>query len=129
MKARSKPGTKAAKLKPKPKPKPKVDASSDDGAAAAAFAAVADALDGPGVERVMKFGRLNLRVGGKVFAMTVKGQLVVKLPAPRIAALVDAGTGDYFVMGSRVMKEWATVAPGRSDWKKLAREACDFVRG
>ncbi len=36
------------------------------------------------------FGSTALKVGGKVFAMLVKGKLVVKVPAGRVAALVAA---------------------------------------
>jgi hypothetical protein len=94
----------------------------------AAFAKVADALAGKSVDQVRsRFGTPNLRVGGKVFAMAFKQHLVVKLPAARVAALIEAGTGEPFVMGKRVMKEWVQLAPGRGDWTKLAREARDFV--
>ena len=107
-------------MKTKPAKKP-------PGPAEVAFAAVAAALDDPRVERVAKMGRMNLRVGGKVFAMTIKGRLVVKLPAARCQALVDAGRGDYLVMGKRVMKEWVTFAPDAPGatklWLALAREA------
>jgi hypothetical protein len=94
------------------------------GPAEVAFAALADALDDPRVERVAKMGRINLRVGGKVFAMTIRGRLVVKLAAARCQALVDAGTADFLVMGKRVMKEWVTFAPAPGGlWLKVAREA------
>lgn len=101
------------------------------GPAEVAFAALAEALDDPRVERVAKLGRMNLRVGGKVFAMTVKGRLVVKLPAARCQALVERGRAAFLVMGARVMKEWVTFAPDAPGaaklWLAVAREALAHV--
>ncbi len=37
------------------------------------------------------FGRSALRYQGKIFAMLVRGRLVVKVPARRVDALVEAG--------------------------------------
>jgi TfoX/Sxy family transcriptional regulator of competence genes len=37
------------------------------------------------------FGSSALCVGGKIFAMLVKARLVVKLPRPRVDALVASG--------------------------------------
>ncbi len=75
------------------------------------------------------FGSTGLKVGGKVFAMLVKGSLVVKVPADRVAALVAAGRGEHFDPGhGRLMKEWVAVgAAGRRGWIDLAREARAFV--
>jgi hypothetical protein len=42
------------------------------------------------------FGRSALRFQGKIFAMLVRGRLVVKLPAGRVDALVVAGDGVRF---------------------------------
>ena len=39
------------------------------------------------------FGRSALRFQGKIFAMLVRGRLVVKLPARRVDALIGAGDG------------------------------------
>lgn len=51
------------------------------------------------------FGSSGLKVGGKVFAMVVKGKLVVKLPKERVDGLVASGTGEYFDPGhGRLMK-------------------------
>ncbi len=42
------------------------------------------------------FGRSALRWEKKIFAMLVRGRLVVKLPAPRVDALVSDGDGVRF---------------------------------
>jgi len=75
-------------------------------------------------------GNLVLKVGGKIFAMTIKGDLVVKLPKARVAALVDDRAGKPFDprKDGRVMKEWIVVGPKAADWVELAREALAFVR-
>jgi hypothetical protein len=76
------------------------------------------------------FGRSALRVNNKIFAMLVRGRLVVKLPAARVAALVQAGAGDHFDANKGTpMKEWLSLDPDSpGDWLPLAREARDFVR-
>src|SRR5436189_6299616 len=42
------------------------------------------------------FGRGTLRYRRKIFAMFVRGELVVKLPAPRVDELVAGGHGERF---------------------------------
>jgi len=79
-----------------------------------------------------KFGTsAELRIKNKIFAMLVKGQLVVKLPRQRVDALVAAGDGTRFELGrGRLMKEWLTIAPtSNAEWLPLAREAMQFVAG
>jgi hypothetical protein len=77
------------------------------------------------------FGRSALRVHRKIFAMLVRGQLVVKLPRERVDALVDAEEGDNFDANKGTpMKEWFALSPESAlDWSPLAREALAFVRG
>jgi TfoX N-terminal domain len=72
----------------------------------------------------------GLRIKGKIFAMLVKDELVVKLPKARVDELVEAGAGTNFDPGhGRLMKEWASVpAESSEDWERLADEALDFVR-
>ena len=76
------------------------------------------------------FGRGALRYRRKIFAMFVRGQLVVKLPAPRVDELVGGGHGDRFDANKGTpMKEWFSLDP-ESDlaWPPLAREALAFAR-
>lgn len=95
------------------------------------FAAIAEVeLRTPGVTGGTGFGRSEgLRVAGKIFAMLVKGELVVKLPKDRVAELSASGTGHPFDSGNgRLMKEWISVPTqaGRR-WPALAEEAREFV--
>jgi hypothetical protein len=76
------------------------------------------------------FGRSALRFQGRIFAMLVRGRLVVKLPAGRVDALIEAGDGIRFDANKGTpMKEWLSVDPDTGqDWLVLAREALDFAR-
>lgn len=76
------------------------------------------------------FGRSALRVRGKIFAMHVRGGLVVKLPRTRVDELIAAGAGVHFDANKGTpMKEWLRVDPAAPlDWRDLAREALAFVR-
>jgi hypothetical protein len=75
------------------------------------------------------FGSHALRVRGKIFAMVVRGHLVVKLPKIRVDALVESGDGVRFDANKgKPMKEWLSVdAASNIDWETLAREALAFV--
>jgi hypothetical protein len=50
----------------------------------------------PGQDGRRGFGRSALKVDGSIFAMLVRGHLVVKLPRRRVDALVEARTGVAF---------------------------------
>ncbi len=78
-----------------------------------------------------EFGSNALKVNNKIFAMLVRGALVVKLPAPRVAALIAAGDGGPFDAGKgKPMKEWLTVEPtSKLEWLPLTTEAMAFVGG
>ncbi|HET9848838.1 MAG TPA: hypothetical protein VFR68_09830 [Candidatus Dormibacteraeota bacterium] len=72
----------------------------------------------------------QLKVNNRIFAMLVRGSLVVKLPRARVDELVQTGQGMRFDprRNGRLMKEWLVVAPtSRADWQLLADEALRFV--
>jgi hypothetical protein len=70
-----------------------------------------------------------LSVNGKIFAMLVKGKLVVKLPKQRVDELVAARVGTYFDPGhGRRMKQWISIPAGKVDWVERASEAYRFVK-
>ncbi|MGP8000232.1 MAG: hypothetical protein ACLPKI_23380 [Streptosporangiaceae bacterium] len=76
------------------------------------------------------FGRSALRWEKKIFAMLVRGRLVVKLPAARVDALVADGDGVRFDANKGTpMKEWFSLDPESGlPWLPLAREALEFAR-
>ncbi len=76
------------------------------------------------------FGRGALRYEGKIFAMLVRGRLVLKLPAGRVTALIRSGNGAAFDANKGTpMREWLSLDPGSElDWLTLATEALDFAR-
>jgi hypothetical protein len=88
---------------------------------------VTEPADAPGREG--KFGSAALKVHGRIFAMLVRGALVVKLPAARVTELVETGEGEHFYAGkSKPMREWLALSPGSAlDWHALTREALDFI--
>jgi hypothetical protein len=77
------------------------------------------------------FGRSALRYRRKIFAMLVRGRLVVKLPRQRVDELVAAGHGERFDANKGTpMREWLSLDPDSElAWSPLAREALDFARG
>jgi hypothetical protein len=102
------------------------------------YAAIVDALldasdarQGAEIDPTKKgFGSAGqLRIGGKIFAMLVRGRLVVKLPRTRIDGLIAAGEGERFDPGrGRLMQEWFSLGPSAdSSWLLLANEALAFV--
>jgi hypothetical protein len=73
------------------------------------------------------FGSSALKYRGKIFAMLVRGHLVVKLSKARVAELVVAGAGRHFDANKGTpMKEWfALDEPADLSWSALAREALE----
>jgi TfoX/Sxy family transcriptional regulator of competence genes len=53
-------------------------------------------LSDEAISRKKMFGSTGLSSGGKVFAMLVKGKLVVKLPRERVRTIVSSGKGEPF---------------------------------
>jgi TfoX/Sxy family transcriptional regulator of competence genes len=87
-------------------------------------------LSNPDVTQSEKRGfGSGLRVNGKVFAMLVKGKLVVKLPQQRVISLITSGEGEpYYYGNGRVTKEWVTVESASEErWLPLAQEALEFA--
>jgi hypothetical protein len=76
------------------------------------------------------FGRGALRYRGKIFAMLVRGRLVLKLPDGRVSELCAAGEGVHFDANKGTpMREWLSLDPGSGrPWLPLAREALDFAQ-
>jgi len=95
----------------------------------AALLAESRDVEAPGAAGAKGFGSSALKAKGKIFAMVSQGRLVVKLPAERVATLVEAGEGVNFDAGKgRPMKEWLALSPGSAlDWLTLSREAMEFV--
>ncbi|HEU5134146.1 MAG TPA: TfoX/Sxy family protein [Steroidobacteraceae bacterium] len=98
----------------------------------AAFAPIAAAFrGGRDISEARMFGSSGLKTDGRVFVMVVKGNLVVKLPAPRIQELIGSRVAQPFDPGhGKVMKEWASIPVTHSTkWLALAQEAHRFVSG
>jgi len=102
-----------------------------DSSPQARYRQVSDALVGlPGVTVASKkgFGEGGLMVAGKLFATLRGEEMLLKLPAARVAALIADGSGSAFDAGKgKAMKEWVTVQATGADWLALAREAMAFV--
>lgn len=86
-----------------------------------------DGVTPPGPGR--GFGRSALRVHGRIFAMLVRGSLVLKLPEDRVSDLVRRGAGEPFDANKGApMREWLRVDPASGlDWAALAQEALAHV--
>jgi hypothetical protein len=76
------------------------------------------------------FGRSALRFQNKIFAMLVRGRLVLKLPVARVDALVASGDGIRFDANKGTpMKEWLSLDPESGlPWLPLAREALEHAQ-
>jgi hypothetical protein len=73
-----------------------------------------------------------LRIDGDFFASATGdgGALLVKLPAERVRAAVEAGEGENFAPAGRVFREWLAIPLEREeDWEDYLEEARRFVGG
>jgi hypothetical protein len=72
----------------------------------------------------------QLKVKGRIFAMLVRGELVLKLPRGRVDDLVEQDEGRRFDAGKgKPMREWFVLSPTSTKrWPPLAQEALDFVK-
>jgi TfoX/Sxy family transcriptional regulator of competence genes len=89
-----------------------------------------DLLYDPAVGRSTMMGRPCVRRAGRFFAsFDPKADcLVVKLPAVRVDALIDGGTGEPFAPNGKVFREWMSVpTPDPSGWARLLAEALEFA--
>ena len=96
------------------------------------FEPIVDAFRGrTGVTTGRMFGSTVLKANGKVFAMLVKGKLVVKLNRERVDAMVAAGAGEYFDPGhGRPSKEWVAIGQeSQPEWQRIAGEALTVASG
>jgi hypothetical protein len=102
--------------------------------AQARYASLATSFAGhPRVTRVTEGGGFGsagqLKIDGRIFAMLVRGRLVVKLPRGRVDELVAAGHGERFDAGKgKPMREWFVLSPtSKKQWPALATEGLAFV--
>jgi hypothetical protein len=75
------------------------------------------------------FGSNAIKINKSIFAMLVNNQLVVKLPAARVAELISTGDGAPFDAGKgKPMKEWVELTVVDDDaCRRLVAEAMAFV--
>jgi TfoX/Sxy family transcriptional regulator of competence genes len=87
--------------------------------------------DDPSLERGRMFSAVGLKTAGRFFAMVVRDELVVKLPAHRVGALVADGAGRQFDRGDgRPLREWVTLRPvDQEACRAYVAEAQRFVGG
>lgn len=84
----------------------------------------------PAVSEATMMGLPCLRLNGAFFAALDRttSDLIVKLPADRVADLIAQGVGSAFAPNNRPFREWVAVTnPDRSIWADLLREAKAFA--
>lgn len=76
-------------------------------------------------------GAQGLKIGKKMFAMFYKGDLVVKLSAARVDALISEGLAEPFDPGTGTpMKDRALIPSHRqTDWLDRCEEARVYATG
>jgi hypothetical protein len=76
------------------------------------------------------FGSQALKIDGAIFAMISGDRLVVKLPARRVAELIESGRGQPFDAGKGTpMREWVGLLGDEPVCRDLVGEALAFGRG
>jgi hypothetical protein len=82
------------------------------------------------LEESTMFGFKCVRAGTAFVAMPghESGGRVVKLPAERVAEIVESGKGSPVAPAGRTFKEWVEVAASE-DWGPYLEEALDFATG
>lgn len=86
------------------------------------------AADGA-IELKHAFSSPGLRYDDKIFAMHVRGSLVVKLPPGRCEQLAADGGAQPFRIGNRELTEWVAIGPDREfEWDALADEALAYAK-
>ena len=83
-----------------------------------------------GIERSTMMGFPCLRINGDFFvsAEPKTGDLIAKLPAKRVQAMIDEGSGYAFAPAGRRFKEWVRVSDRDAGyWDALLIEALNFV--
>ena len=91
-----------------------------------------DLLNESGVTRGTMMGYPCLRSDGAFIACVDRktGNLVAKLPGPRVQELIAAGQALPFAPNGRIFKEWAAFPePDREEWAAVLEEARQFVSG
>ncbi|MCZ2860900.1 hypothetical protein [Blastococcus sp. VKM Ac-2987] len=98
-----------------------------------AFAAAADRMLGehPGDEQGRMLHAPGLKAGGRFYGFASADELVVKLPADRVAELIAGGSGEpCSPRPGRPMREWVTIPdPDEEACLAYLREARAFVAG
>ncbi|MEU4704561.1 hypothetical protein [Nonomuraea dietziae] len=83
----------------------------------------------PGDEQGSMLHSPGLKAGGRFYAFATRDDLVVKLPASRVAELIAAGVGRVCdPRGGRPMREWVRLTPtDEHTCVAFLEEARDFV--
>jgi hypothetical protein len=79
----------------------------------------------PDVEVLSGRGAQGIKLGGKLFVMFLKGDLLVKLPEQRVKEVIDIGDGmPYDPCTGKVMKKRVLIPASNKDtWIKYIMEA------
>lgn len=96
------------------------------------FWELAEPLLAAGAEKSTMMGHPCLRIDGDFFASMERrtGDLIVKLDAGTVTAMIEAGTAEPFAPNGRRFKEWALITNrDESQWESLLGEAMTFVKG